>query len=68
MPSVPAEFFIMISNKFLSTFPLHSGLLILELIAKNVPVVAKNDEGIDGYRKQRLQELLCTSKEQLVDL
>ena len=50
------------------TFPLHSGFSMLELMAKNVPVVAKNDEGIDGYWKQRLQELLCTSEGQMVDL
>ena len=41
---------------------------MLELMAKNVPVVAKNDEGIDGYWKQRLQELLCASEAQMVDL
>ena len=50
------------------TFPLHSGFSMLELMAKNVPVVAMNDEGIDGYWKQRLPELLCSSDDEMVEL
>ena len=50
------------------TFPLHSGFSMLELMAKNVPVVAMNDEGIDGYWKQRLPELLCSSDDEMVGL
>ena len=41
---------------------------MLELMAKNVPVVAINDEGIDGYWKQRLPELLCSSDDEMVEL
>ena len=39
----------------IDTFPLHSGFSMLELMAKGVPIVAKNDKGIDGYGKQRLR-------------
>ena len=52
----------------IDTFPLHSGFSMLELMAKGVPVVAKNDKGIDGYGKQRLPELLCKSEDEMVDL
>ena len=52
----------------LDTFPLHSGFSMLELMAKNVPVVAMNDEGIDGYWKQRLPNLLCSSYDEMVEL
>ena len=41
---------------------------MLELMAKGVPIVAKNDKGIDGYGKQRLPELLCQSEDEMVDL
>ena len=52
----------------IDTFPLHSGFSMLELMAKGVPIVAKNDKGIDGYGKQRLPELLCKSEDEMVDL
>ena len=52
----------------IDTFPLHSGFSMLELMAKGVPIVAKNDKGIDGYGKQRLPELLCQSEDEMVDL
>ena len=52
----------------IDTFPLHSGFSMLELMAKGVPVVAKNDKGIDGYGKQRLPELLCQSEDEMLEL
>ena len=51
----------------LDTFPTHSGFSMLELMAKGVPVVSKNDEGIDGYWRHRLPGLLCSSDEEVID-
>ena len=50
------------------TFPLHSGFSMLELMAKNVPVVSMNDEGIEGNWRQRLPELLCSTDVEMVEL
>jgi hypothetical protein len=52
----------------IDTFPLHSGFSMLELMEKGVPVVAKNDQGIDGYWKQRLPDLIHTSEDELITL
>ena len=51
----------------LDTFPTHSGFSMLELMAKGVPVVSKNDEGIDGYWRHRLPGLLCSNDEEVID-
>ena len=50
------------------TFPLHSGFSMLELMAKKVPVVSMNDEGIEGNWRQRLPELLCSTDDEMVEL
>ena len=50
------------------TFPLHSGFSMLELMAKDVPVVSMNDEGIEGNWRQRLPELLCSTDDEMVEL
>ena len=41
---------------------------MLELMAKDVPVVSMNDEGIEGNWRQRLPELLCSTDFEMVEL
>ena len=37
-------------------------------MAKKVPVVSMNDEGIEGNWRQRLPELLCSTDDEMVEL
>jgi glycosyltransferase involved in cell wall biosynthesis len=52
----------------LDTFPTHSGFSILELMAKGVPVISKNDAELGQYSKQRLPELVRKSSKSIIEL
>ncbi len=52
----------------IDTFPTHSGFSVLELMAKGVPVVAKNDREMDANWRQRLPELMRSNEDDLIDL
>lgn len=52
----------------IDTFPLHSGFSMMELMEKGIPVISKNDEGIDGNWKKRLPELLCSTEKEMENL
>ena len=55
-------------NLGIDTFPLHSGFSVMELMEKGIPVISKNDEGIDGNWKKRVPELLCNTEEEMESL
>ena len=40
----------------------------MELMGKGIPVISKNDEGIDGNWKKRVPELLCNTEEEMESL
>ena len=52
----------------IDTFPTHSGFSVLELMAKGVPVVAK--QGVKNHinMRQRIPDLVCKDESSLVDL
>ncbi|MDB3916731.1 hypothetical protein N9372_03455 [Alphaproteobacteria bacterium] len=52
----------------IDTFPTHSGFSILELMAKGIPVVAKQDKEMDALWKQRLPDLMRKTDKDLGDL
>lgn len=47
------------------TFPLHSGYSVLELMAKNIPVIAKKDEFLGALVLDRLPETLKFEEQEL---
>ncbi|MDB9891123.1 hypothetical protein OAD74_07080 [Alphaproteobacteria bacterium] len=52
----------------IDTFPTHSGFSMLEIMAKGIPVVAKQDKEMDALWKQRLPDLMRKTDEDLTDL
>ena len=50
------------------TFPLHSGYSVLELMAKKIPVIAKNDQHLGSLSSDRLPETLKSKESDLESL
>ncbi len=50
------------------TFPFHSGYSVLELMAKNIPVISKRDDSLGSLIKDRLPETLKNEENELESL
>ena len=52
----------------IDTFPLHSGYSVLELMAKNIPVLAKKDKFLGSLISDRLPDALKATEDDLIAL
>tara|TARA_Y100001968_G_scaffold165326_1_gene151315 strand:- start:2279 stop:3703 length:1425 start_codon:yes stop_codon:yes gene_type:complete len=52
----------------IDTFPLHSGYSVLELMAKNIPVISKKDASLGSLIKDRLPQTLKKEENELKTL
>ena len=68
LPSSDAHVLGHCLNLGVDTFPTHSGFSVLELMAKGIPVVAKQDREMDANWRQRLPASLRKDNNSLIEL
>jgi glycosyltransferase involved in cell wall biosynthesis len=68
LPSSDAHVLGHCLNLGVDTFPTHSGFSVLELMAKGIPVVAKQDREMDANWRQRLPASLRKDDNSLIEL